>query len=235
MSPPSSGTGLGPTRAARQLDLSARLRGFGAPGLLAILFVLAGTLVTPLLGAIGVLLWTWTSKTPWSHIGYVRPRSLAVEIAGGVLFGGLFKLLMKAMVMPLLGAPAMNPAFHYLAGNRSAIPGALFLFIVGAGFGEETVFRGYFFERLGKLLGESAAAKAAIVGITSTLFALAHYSNQGLPGTEQAMITGIAFGTIFAVTGRIWIVMCAHAAFDLTAYALIYWNLEASVAHFVFR
>ena len=45
----------------------------------------------------------------------------------------------------------------------------------------------------------------------------------------------LVFGTIFAVTGRIWMVMCAHAAFDLTAVAIIYWNLEAAVAHLVFK
>ena len=49
------------------------------------------------------------------------------------------------------------------------------------------------------------------------------------------MITGLVFGTIFAITGRIWMVMCAHAAFDLAAVAIIDWNLEATVAHLVFK
>jgi thiamine transporter ThiT len=56
-----------------------------------------------------------------------------------------------------------------------------------------------------------------------------------LGGVEQAMITGLVFGTIFAVTGRIFMLMVAHAAFDLTAIALIYWNLESDVAHFIFK
>jgi hypothetical protein len=30
-------------------------------------------------------------------------------------------------------------------------------------------------------------------------------------------------------------VMCAHAAFDLTAVAIIYWNLESAVAHLIFK
>jgi membrane protease YdiL (CAAX protease family) len=67
------------------------------------------------------------------------------------------------------------------------------------------------------------------------LFAFGHYANLGLPGVEQAMVTGLVFGTIFAITGGIWLVMCAHAAFDLAAVAIIYWNLEAAVAHLVFR
>jgi hypothetical protein len=29
--------------------------------------------------------------------------------------------------------------------------------------------------------------------------------------------------------------MCAHAAYDLTAVAMIYWNLETRVAHVIFK
>jgi membrane protease YdiL (CAAX protease family) len=49
------------------------------------------------------------------------------------------------------------------------------------------------------------------------------------------MITGLVFGTIFALTGRIFFPMVAHAAFDLLALAMIYWNLEADVAHLIFK
>jgi membrane protease YdiL (CAAX protease family) len=71
--------------------------------------------------------------------------------------------------------------------------------------------------------------------VTSTLFALGHYAVQGLAGAEQATITGLVFGTIFAITGRIFTLMVAHAAFDLTAVAIIYWNLESKVAHLVLK
>jgi len=30
-------------------------------------------------------------------------------------------------------------------------------------------------------------------------------------------------------------VMIAHAIFDLTAVAIIYWDIESSVAHFIFK
>jgi len=43
------------------------------------------------------------------------------------------------------------------------------------------------------------------------------------------------FGVIFAATGQIWMLMCAHAAFDLTAVAIIYWNLETAVAHLLIK
>ncbi len=216
--------------------LAEDLRGFGPLGILAFLVILfAGSYPFLSLNALLVLVWTWRSRTPWREIGYVRPRSWIVSLAVGIAFGVAFKLLMKAIVMPLFGAPAINPAYHYLAGNRAALPAALFAMIVRAGFGEETVFRGFLFERLGKLFGSSAWAKTLIVLVTAALFGLAHYSDQGLAGVEQATIVGLVLGTIFAMTGRIWTLMVAHAAFDLTALAIIYWNLEANVAHLVFK
>lgn len=214
---------------------AARLRGFGPLGLLSILVIFAGNLLIAPLSALLVLVWAWRSHTPWREIGYIRPRNWIATVSIGVPLGISFKFLMKAVVMPLLGADPVNRAYHYLAGNRAAIPYVLFALTVGAGFGEETFFRGYLFERLGRLFGHSAAAKTAMVLITALLFGLAHYSTQGLAGTEQALIVGLAFGAIFAVSGRIWTLIIAHAAFDLTAYAMIYWDLETRVAHLLFK
>ena len=187
------------------------------------------------LSAILVLVWARWSRTPWREIGYVRPKSWTRDLAVGIAFGIAFKFLMKAIVMPLLGSEPINQAFHYLAGNRAALPGAVYTMIVRAGFGEETVFRGYLFERFGKLFGSSVWAKTLIVLLTSGLFGLAHFSTQGLAGVEQGTIVGLVYGTILAVTGRIGMLMFAHAAFDLTALAMIYWNLESDVAHLIFR
>ena len=198
---------------------------------MAIVLVLLGGAVWPPVGAVLALAWARLSRTPWRDLGYVRPKSWVGGLAAGIAFGAAFKLVMKVVVMPLLGAPAVNQAYHHLAGNAAAIPGTLFAMIVGAGFGEETLFRGYMFERLGKLLGAGARAKVATVALTAALFGAAHYHDQGLPGAEQGVVTGLVFGTIFALTGRLWMLMCAHAAFDLTAYGIIYWNLESRVAH----
>jgi len=214
---------------------AARLRGFGPLGILAIFVILAGNLIVVPLSAILVLVWVRWSRTPWREIGYVRPKSWLRTVAVGIAFGIAFKLLMKMIVMPLLGADAINQAFHYLAGNRAALPGILYAVIVGAGFGEETVFRGYMFERLGKLFGSGVGARASIVLLTAGWFGLLHYPVQGLAGAEQAAIVGLVFGTILTITGRIWMLMFAHAAFDVTAVAIIYWNLESAVAHLVFK
>ena len=211
------------------------MRGFGPLGILAILVILAGNLLFVPLSALLVLAWAQASETPWSAIGFVRPKSWVRSVAIGLAFGALFKLVMKAVVMPLLGAPAVNATYHYVAGNAAALPYILYAVIIGAGFGEETVFRGYLFERLGKLLGTNGRVKVAIVSITTTLFAAAHYPDQGIPGVEQAVFTGLVFGGMYVLTGELFIVMVTHAAFDVMAVALIYWNLESRVAHLFFR
>lgn len=215
--------------------VATELRGFGPLGILAILAIALGNFIVLPLSAVLVLVWAWRSRTPWREIGYVRPESWTRIIAIGIAFGITFKLLMKAVVMPLLGADPINQAYHYLVGNRAALPGMLYAVTVGAGFGEETVFRGYMFERLGKLFGSGGGAKTLIVLVAAGWFGAVHYPVQGLAGVQQATIVGLVFGTIFALTGRIWMLMFAHAAFDLTALAIIYWNLETDVAHLLFK
>jgi membrane protease YdiL (CAAX protease family) len=220
---------------SKEERLAAQLRGFGPLGILSILIILGGNFLFAPLSAILVLAWVSLSHTPWREIGYVRPRSWTRTLVIGIVFGVALKFLMKAIVMPLLGGPPINQAYHWVAGNTAALPAMLFLLIIVAGWGEETLYRGWMFERLGKLLGTSVWARTSIVVLTSVVFALPHSVDQGIPGAEQALVTGLVFGTIFALTGRIFLLMVAHAAFDLTALAMIYWDFEASVAHFFFK
>src|SRR5215475_15281813 len=123
-----TGSGSLPTaNAGQQQNLAARLRGFGPEGLLGIAIIVAGSLVNGLVGATLVVLWVVLSKTPWRDIGYVRPRNYAATIGGGVALGAALKLLLKAVVMPLLGADPINRAYHFLAHNSAALPGFVLL------------------------------------------------------------------------------------------------------------
>lgn len=215
--------------------IAARLRGFGPLGILAIVVILAVDFVLAPLSAVMVLAWARLSRTPWREIGYVCPRSWVGDVAVGIVFGVALKFLMKVVVMPLLGADPINHAYHYLAGNPAALPDILVTIVFSAGFAEETIFRGYLFERLAKLLGRSRVATLSIVVLTAAYFGALHFHVQGWPGVEQAFITGLVFGTIFAITGRLWMLMWAHVAFDVTAVAIIYWNLESKIAHLIFK
>lgn len=195
------------------------------------LILLAGNTI----GAALAVLWIFFWRIDLRDVGFVRPRSWWRSMTFGVLAGVALKLLMKAVVMPLLGAPAANPAYHNLTGNRAALPGMLLLVVVGGGFGEELMWRGLLFHHLRLIAGTTARAQVGIVALTSLLFGLAHYYDQGFAGAEQSIITGLAFGSVFAMTRSIWAIMAAHASYDVVAVALIFSGREAELAHTLFR
>src|SRR5436309_6632984 len=89
-------------------NLAEQLRGFGPVGLLALLIILAGNLLVVPLSAVLVLLWAHLSQTPWQTLGFAAPRSSTRTLAIGIPLGVALKLVMKAIVMPLFGAPAIN-------------------------------------------------------------------------------------------------------------------------------
>ena len=214
---------------------AARLRGDRPLSWLAFLVILAGSLVTAFLGALLVLGWAALSGTPWRDLGLVHPRRWWLTVLGGIAAGVAFKLAIKSIVMPLIGAPPMNQAFQYLAGNSNEFHKIVPMLVFGAGFGEEVLYRGYLFERSGRLFGRGPAATIATVLVTSLLFAAAHYSGQGLPGVEQAFFTGLIFATLYARMRALPFLMIAHASFDVFAAWLIYHRLETTVAHWFFH
>lgn len=215
--------------------LAQQLRGLGPLGVAAWIAIPFGNLLFLPLSALLVLAWASRSGTPWSALGLVRPRRWTLTVALGIVLGVGLKLLSKSILLPLLHADPINHTYHYLVGNRAAVPFTLYQLVIGAGFGEEVLFRGFFFERLGRLLGTSTMARAGTLLLTSALFAVAHLADQGVMGASQALLTGLALGGLYLATGNLALPMVTHAAFDLFAYWIIYFNLETRVAHLVFR
>ncbi len=215
------------------------LRGFGPAGVMSLLVILlAGNIsvnrlpVVPI-GATLALLWAWRSRTPWRDLGLARPKSWVGTLIIGLLLGAGLKIVMKAVVMPIFDAPPLNPSYQFLAGNRGLLPLAIWAMVV-AGVTEEIVFRGFLFERARALLGRSLKVSVGVVIVTSLWFGLIHYFNQQWAGVQQAVVVGVIFGTLLVRTGNLWMLMVAHAAFDLTALAIIYLGLEAAVAQLFF-
>ena len=215
-------------------DTAQRLRQFGPLGVVAMLAIFASSVLGFIVTAILVFVWARHSNTPLRALGFKTLPHPAATLLAGVAFGVTLKLGVKSIAMPLLGAPAINQTYHYVAGNAAALPLLIGTVLISAAFGEEVFFRGYLFERLGALLGASRAALFATVLVTSGLFALAHYQDQGLPGVEQASMTGLVLGGIYAWRKEIWLPMIVHAAYDLAAILLIYMGWEEPVARLIF-
>ena len=190
-------------------------------------------LTSPLTGIL-VLVWRAYSRTPWADLGYARPKHWVGEALLGLVAGGVLKLVMKAVVMPLFVDDPVNRVYQFVQGNAAVLPGMFFVIFFGAGFSEETFFRGFLFERGRKWLGRGRVATVAIVVATSMLFALAHVGHQGASGAIQAFFTGLVFGAAYARIGRLWPVVWAHIGFDLVALWIVYARLEETVGRFVF-
>jgi membrane protease YdiL (CAAX protease family) len=211
-----------------------QLRGFGPAGLAAFALIAAGSAVFMPIAAVLILIWAWASRTPFADIGLGRPKSWIGGLAVGLVLGVGLKLLMKAVVVPLLHAPAVNAVFHDLAGNLPATLKFAAYVVLGAAVAEEIVFRGFLFERLGKLMGRGAAATAATVIIVTALFGAAHWQ-QGPFGMLNAAVTGLIVAIVYLICRRkLFVPMVMHAAFDLTAGAMIYYNAETQISHWVF-
>jgi membrane protease YdiL (CAAX protease family) len=211
---------------------AARLRGFGPLGLLAMALIpFAGT---AFIGALLVPLWAHMSRTRLRELGFVCPRKWKLAIAAGVVFGVVFKLVMKAVVMPSLGALPINQAYHYLTGNIVAKTFMALFVTVSGGFGDETVYRGFLLHRFFQLFGSGAFGRTIALLLPSLWFAVMHFPDQAVPGVEQALVTGLVFGLMFLAPRSLVMPMVTHAVFDLTALALIYWDLEVRVAHLLF-
>lgn len=215
-------------------SFASRLRGFGPIGIAAFAAIALGNWLFAPLSAVLAIAWAWRSDTPWRELGFARERSWWRSALFGALFGIALKLAMKSIVMPLLGADPVNRAYSFLTGNAAAIPGMLFAIIVGAGFGEEVLFRGYFFERFGRLWGTGRWGTIATILVAAVWFGAVHYPFQRVPGVQQALVVGLVYGVIYARTRRLWFLMWSHAFFDLAALYLIYYGLETRVAGWFF-
>ena len=191
--------------------------------------------IVPPFGALAGLAWAKWSDTPFAELGLRRVGTWAPAVAGGGALGVGLKFFTKTIELPLLGANPHNAAYAGLIGNTPLLIQLAITTVIVGGVGEEIFWRGFLFQRLGKLFGTTLAAKIAIVAITSLGFAVAHFTEQGVAGVEQAIVTGLALGTVFAWTRSLWPVMAAHATYDLVALLIIYANLEDSVAHLVFH
>jgi membrane protease YdiL (CAAX protease family) len=215
-------------------DFAAGLRGFRPVGVLAIVFVLGLGLAGPLVGALAVFAWARMSGTSLTSIGFTAPNRWVATVIVGVAAGIVLKVVMKALVMPLLGAPPTNMTYQYLTGNAAALTGIILTVLVQAA-AEEVLYRGYLFERFGALLGSEPRALAFTVLLSSSLFAAAHYSDQGPLGVAQAAATGAVLGGMFVRKRQLALVVIAHASFNLTAVTLIFYGWEESVARILFR
>ncbi|MCB0628989.1 MAG: CPBP family intramembrane glutamic endopeptidase [Saprospiraceae bacterium] len=93
------------------------------------------------------------------------------------------------------------------------------LLAISAGICEEIVFRGFFMSYLISLLGTATWAKILAVSIPAVIFGYVH-TYQGKQAIFKIVGMALLFGTIFMLTGSLYLLILLHAVVDLVGGAI---------------
>jgi len=153
-------------------------------------------------------------------IGLTAPKSwgvclLVAVLIAGVLFGSVYGAEQLGMKRDLSRFAAMQ-------GNLPMTLWAILFALVGAGFGEEFLFRGFVMRSAAGGLGDGKNAWVAAVLVQAALFGLSH----GYQGVEGFLLTGgvgIAVGTLVLTGGRnLWPAIIGHGLYDAARFVYFY-------------
>ncbi|MEL7689610.1 CPBP family intramembrane glutamic endopeptidase [Citromicrobium bathyomarinum] len=176
------------------------------PGRATLLLLLTGQ--TLLFTAIGVGLWVVSGRPARSFVTFG-----ADEFAAGASLAGVLVVLAAAVYygLPkvseyLVQAQAKNFAF---LEKRLPLPAIVWV-ALGAGIGEEALFRGGVQTIAADYVGMPLA-----IAFAAALFAVVHFARPLIAAVIFAI--GIVFGSVFWITGSLLTVMVAHALYDVFA------------------
>ncbi|MBS1767323.1 MAG: CPBP family intramembrane metalloprotease [Acidobacteria bacterium] len=150
-------------------------------------------------------------KKPLASMGYRLDGRWAMELGFGLLGGAA---IMVATALVARGAGG----FHWTKGAADfhAIAWGFLLFVI-VGFNEETLFRGYLFQRLVDGLGEWPAQL-----LMACFFGLAHWGNPGMKGatlfwaTLNIALAAILLGLCYLKTKSLALPIGVHIGWNFT-------------------
>jgi membrane protease YdiL (CAAX protease family) len=157
-----------------------------------------------------------------ADIGLKKPKNWLRTIAIGVLlaaifFGGIY-LSEKA------GFHRDLSRFAAVQGNLTLTLVMVIYVLIGAGFYEEFMFRGFLMQGLAMFFGGSRAAWVVALIIQGILFGVSHAYQNPL-GMLITGTLGILLGLTVLWSGRnLWIAIIAHGFFDASRSVLFYFQ-----------
>jgi membrane protease YdiL (CAAX protease family) len=151
------------------------------------------------------------SAEPWARFGLVKPRWLLDTASGSGLFV-LNYVLAGYVVSALFQADEPRAPIPDYEGLQIPL---VVVTTLASVFSQELLFRGYLISRIERAMGSPGWA----VFLSAVLFAAMH-AYQGWAGVAGSAVTAVVFGFLFAVGGRLWPLVVAHAAHNLVALLL---------------
>ena len=192
-------------QAARGADLDALAAQVASDSSSPALLLASGLISLGWALALAGLCLRWIDGVPFAALGF--RRSLAGrDTLLGLAAGGVSMLTVLGLFL----------AFGWMRVAAVTAPRAdtglaVFVALAAAAASEEVVFRGYVLRALAEWRGAAFA-----LGVSSILFALAHLGNPGLTplALTNIALAGVAFGLALQLTGRLWLPIAYHFAWN---------------------
>src|SRR5436190_13595720 len=157
-----------------------------------------------------------------ADIGLKRPESWRRTLIIGV---GLAAIVFIAMyVSEKAGFRRDLSKFKDVQGNLELAVLGVFYALIGAGFYEEFMFRGFLMQGLAMIFGAGGAAWIAACVVQGALFGAAHAYQNPL-GIAITGTLGVLMGLLVLASGRnLWPVIIGHGLFDAARFVLFYFQ-----------
>ena len=157
-----------------------------------------------------------------ANIGLKRPKSWPLTISIGVVIAVL--VFVGIYFSEKAGFHRDLSRFSGLQGNLRLTLFMVFYVLIGAGFYEEFMFRGFLMQGLAMCFGASRGAWIAACVIQAALFGAAHAYQNPL-GMAITGTLGLLMGVIVLASGRnLWPVIIGHGLYDASRFVLFYFQ-----------
>src|SRR5437660_6523222 len=157
-----------------------------------------------------------------ADIGLKRPASWTRTFMIGIAFAAIVFIAMY--LSEKAGFRRDLSKFKDVQGNLELTLFGVFYALIGAGFYEEFMFRGFLMQGVAMLFGASRGAWIAACIIQGALFGVAHAYQNPL-GIAITGTLGVLMGVLVLASGRnLWPVIIGHGLFDASRFGLFYFE-----------
>jgi len=162
----------------------------------------------------------WFRSERLADIGLKRPKNWRRTVATAISLAAI--LLIGIYVSEKAGFHRDLSRFAALQGNLVLTLIVVFYVLIGAGFYEEFMFRGFLMQSLAMFFGGSRAAWSVALIIQGILFGASHAYQNPL-GMLITGVLGILLGLTVLWSGKnLWIAIIAHGLYDASRSVLFY-------------
>jgi membrane protease YdiL (CAAX protease family) len=157
-----------------------------------------------------------------ADIGLKRPASWMRTFMIGIGFAAI--VFIAIYLSEKAGFRRDLSKFKEVQGNLQLAVFGVFYALIGAGFYEEFMFRGFLMQGLAMLFGASRGAWIVACVVQGALFGAAHAYQNPL-GIVITGTLGVLMGLLVLASGRnLWPVIIGHGLFDASRFVLFYFQ-----------